>query len=399
MNLLFLIHRLPCPPDRGVKLRSAVELRWLAARHNVWCAGFIEEMPAGPHRDAAERSLAECRTLCRGFEAVPLRPILAAGRAGVAQLTGRTATEGYFSSPHLTRTVTDWAETVAFDAVLASSSSMAPLALRVPAARRVLDLVDLDSRKWAALGEECRSPMGWVYRTEAVRLERCERDWIKRFDASILVNAREADLLGSSALRNRVHVIETGAGIELPAGADTELPDEPVVGLIGAMDYAPNIEAATWFAESMWPRIRQCRPDARWLIVGRSPARRVQRLHDGEAIHVTGTVPAVEPYLRQMRVSIAPLRLARGVQTKVLAAMAAGRPCVVTSCVAEGVGARAGEELLVGDEPAAFANAVIDLLNDRARAGRIGAAGRAFVDAHYRADAALERIERLLTAA
>jgi glycosyltransferase involved in cell wall biosynthesis len=163
------------------------------------------------------------------------------------------------------------------------------------------------------------------------------------------------------------------------------------------MDYPPNIEAVRWFGESIWPLIRQRRPDAEWWIVGRSPTRAVRELDNGRNIRVTGTVPDVEPYLERMRVSVAPLRLARGVQTKVLTAMAAGRPCVVTSCVAGGIEAEPDREVLVADSPAAFAEAVTGLLNDRQRAERIGLAGRQFVNRRYHPSRGLEQLEQLLT--
>ena len=408
MKLLVLIHRLPCPPDRGAKLRAAAELRWLAARHEVWCAGFIDPPGAGePASEAAVRaSLAELHRECRAVEAVPLYQSIARLKAMVGLCGGGTATEAYFASSRLRRTVLRWSCEVDFDAVLAFSSCMAPLALEVPARRRVLDFVDLDSRKWAESVNKARWPMKWVYQTEAKRLARREREWMTGFDASVLCTPREAELVSDPVLRRGLHVIETGAASGTPApepvspGLHTAtggpLPPEPVVGFLGAMDYSPNIDGVCWFAEEIWPLILEKRPDARLLIVGRSPAKAVRDLADGKRIEVTGTVPAVEPHLRRMRVMVAPLRLARGLQTKVLTAMTAGRPCVVTPCVAEGIGAQAGQDLLVAGVPAAFAAAVAEVLNDEARAAAIGRAGRRFVIRRYRADDALARLERLL---
>jgi len=410
MKLLVLIHRLPCPPDRGAKLRAAAELRWLAARHEVWCAGFIDPPGEGEPATAAaiRASLAQLHKECRAVEAAPLRHSIAKLRAIVGLCGGGTATEAYFASDRLRRTVLRWACEVDFDAVLAFSSSMAPLALEVPARRRVLDFVDFDSRKWAESVNNARWPMKWVYRTEAKRLARREREWMTGFDASVLCTPREAELVSDPTLRRGLHVIETGAACGTPtaesdtpgghATASGPLPSEPVVGFLGAMDYEPNVDGVCWFAEQIWPLIVENRPDARLLIVGRSPAKVVRDLADGKRIEVTGTVPAVEPYLRRMRVMVAPLRLARGLQTKVLTAMTAGRPCVVTPCVVEGIGAQAGQDLLVAGSPTAFAAAVAEVLNDEARAAAIGRAGRRFVVRRYRADDALARLERLLVA-
>jgi polysaccharide biosynthesis protein PslH len=409
MKLLVLIHRLPCPPDRGAKLRAAIELRFLASRHEVWCAGFLDAEGREGRRRAGE-SLAEWRKQCRAVAAVPLRRPVAATRAIHRLLTGSTATEGYFGSAQLERQVLRWAREVDFDAVLAFSSSMAPLALRVPARRHVLDLVDLDSRKWTESADGARWPMRWVYRTEGQRLARREQDWIGAFDASILVNDREAALFsgetaGPSAFASKLHVIETGAWPDGDTNARQRpgiapgdgLSHEANVGFLGAMDYAPNVDGVRWFARSVFPLVRARQPEAAFWIIGRSPTRAVRELHDGCHIHVTGTVPSIDPYLSRMRVSVAPLRLARGVQTKVLVAMAAGIPCVVTPQVAEGIGARSGYQILVASSPDQFARAVRSLLSDREMAVRLGEAGRRFVHRRYDPDAGMTRLELLLS--
>jgi sugar transferase (PEP-CTERM/EpsH1 system associated) len=399
LKLLLLIHRLPCPPDRGSKLRAAVELRYLAKRHDVWCAGF-DDTEASPESRA---SLDEYCSLCRDVAAVRLFEPLSKVRAAHRLLTGSTATEGYFFSPRLRRQVMRWSREVGFDAVLACSSSMAELALQVKASRRVLDFVDLDSRKWVELEADARWPMRWVYGTEARRLARREAEWMSAFDASVVCADRELDLLTEDMPRDRVHVIKTGAASDpeqieaLVQDQAVSLPAEPIVGFVGAMDYEPNVDAACWFAESIWPRVRRRCNDARWWVVGRSPAPEVRRLHDDQGIRVTGTVPAVEPYLEQMRVNVAPLRVARGLQTKVLTAMATGRPCVVTPCVAEGIGAVPDRELVIAETPGSFAEAVVGLLENRQRAEAIGRAGRALVARKFRPTEGLERLEGLLT--
>ncbi len=409
MKLLALIHRLPCPPDRGAALRADMELRWLAERHEVWCAGRIEP---GSESASGRRSLDELRAMCRALEAVPLQPAVAGIRAAASLLLGRTATESYFASRRLERTIFRWTQEVDFDAVLAFSSSMAPLALRVPARRHVLDMVDVDSRKWLEMAARTRWPQSWIYGVEARRLAGRERDWIAAMDATILVNDREAGLLADTALRHRIRVIELGMPVPQPGREPTSSPGPcgaardgtpraagaASVGFLGAMDYGPNIDAVLWFAEAIWPLIKSRRKDAEFYIIGRSPVRAVRRLPEQDPrIHVTGTVPQVEPYLEHIDVSVSPLRLARGVQTKVLTAMAAGRPVVVTSCVAEGINAGSADGLLVADSPADFAEAVVGLLEDRDRARALGAAARAFVARGCDPQARLRQFEAIVT--
>jgi len=215
MHLLFLTHRLPCPPDRGCKLRSAVLLHALARRHDVWCAGFLDAERAEERRREAVRSLAGLRTMCRDLACVPMNRAVRLMRAMGGLASGGTATERCFASRRLERAVLDWAGQVRFDAVLAFSSSMAPLALRVPAGRRVLCMDDLDSRKWEELAARARLPLRWAYSTEARRLAARERGWIAAFDATALVSEREAHLVTDRLLRSRVHVIPAGTPLDI----------------------------------------------------------------------------------------------------------------------------------------------------------------------------------------
>lgn len=399
MRILFITHRLPCPPDRGCKLRSAAILHWLAQRHDVWCAGFLDSGDTRELQAETHGALQSLRHMCRGVMAADWRPTWAGYKALGGLIAGRTATESYFSSNTLTEATLNWCRQVEFDAVFAFSSGIAPLAARIPARRRVLCMDDLDSRKWQELVPAARWPMRQIYATEARRLARREFEWIDRFDATLMISQREADLVTDSRLRPKIHVIppmlpSSSAQRELPLRF--RQPTGRIVGFIGAMDYQPNIDAACWFVREVWPRIRRQCPDAQFWIVGRSPAKAVTELARPDEIIVTGTVPDIGEYASKMRVHIAPLRVARGVQIKVLSAMAAGRPCVVTSCVAEGLGARAGRDLLVADSAAGIAHAVGGLLEDQEKADAIGRAGRAFLTS-IEPDRVMQKVEWLLS--
>ncbi len=402
MKILFLAHRLPCPPNRGAKLRIHTQIQYLAQRHQVWCAGFLDETPRGQKGTEVRCSLNQLRSICRTVQAIPLNRTSAAGRALTGLLIGRTATESYFASQQLKRQVMQWSKQIGFDAVLAFSSSMAPLALQVPANRHVLDMDDLDSHKWAELAEHTRSPMKFIYGLEANRLVRQETQWLAAFDATVLISQREAQLVKDPELKRRIHIID---GISFPdvnldideqKTATKQMPAEPIVGFIGAMDYGPNIDAARWFHQDIWPLIQRSHENAQWWIVGRSPTRFIRRLDDGHSVRVTGAVPDINTYLQRMRLSVAPLRLARGVQIKVLTAMAAGVPCVVTPCVAEGITGLQGNELCIAESPAEFANAVSQLLTDDQRAISLAAAGRDFIRRQYNPEKSLHQLEILL---
>ena len=351
-------------------------------------------------------ALKSLRHLCRGVLALPFAGTWAGYKALTGLAAGSTATEGYFSSRTLQKGVLVWSREIGFDAVFAFSSGMAPLALQVEAKRRVLCMDDLDSRKWTDLAAQARWPMRVIYRTEAARLAVREHEWIAAFDATLMVSRREADLVAETDLRARVHVIPPVLpGMVKQADPAEQYapvlpPREPAgvrcVGFVGAMDYAPNVDAACWFAREIWPRIRRQCPDAQFWIVGRSPARAIQELARPDEIIVTGSVPDVDPYVERMHVHVAPMRVSRGVQMKVLAAMAAGRPCVVTSCVADGLDARPGRDLIAADSPAVIAQQVIHLLDDPEAAQALGRAGRSFLR-RIDPQRIMQRIETLLS--
>jgi glycosyltransferase involved in cell wall biosynthesis len=255
---------------------------------------------------------------------------------------------------------------------------------------------DLDSRKWHDLAANARWPMRSIYRLEARRMACREQQWLNRFDATLMVSQREADLVTDPHLRAKVHVIPPVLpGLSDCGDASPVSGTLPIVGFLGAMDYPPNVDAACWLARDIWPLVREQHPEARLSIVGRSPVPAVRDLGRDDSIVVTGTVPDVQRYLSAMRVHVAPLRVSRGVQIKVLTAMAAGRPCVVTSCVAEGLGAHNGRDLIVADTAPDLAAAVTHLLDNPEKAQALGQAGQRFVR-QFDLNEVTGRIERLL---
>jgi sugar transferase (PEP-CTERM/EpsH1 system associated) len=237
--------------------------------------------------------------------------------------------------------------------------AMAPPLDRVPC---VLDMVDVDSGKWADLARRSAPPRRWVYRREARTLGAFEAAAARHARATLVVNERERDLLLALAPDAEAHVIPNGVDVDgfAPPGPPS---DSARVVFCGVMDYEPNVQGVRWFAEHVWPRVRAARPDARFTIVGADPAPAVQALAANDAsIEVVGRVPAVQPFLWQSAVSVAPLQVSRGLQNKVLEAIAAGLPVVVTRGVYEGLPASVRPACAVAAGEDRFADAVIGLL-------------------------------------
>jgi glycosyltransferase involved in cell wall biosynthesis len=162
------------------------------------------------------------------------------------------------------------------------------------------------------------------------------------------------------------------------------------------MDYWANVDAVTWFATEVFPLVLEARPRARFYVVGSRPVAAVRRLEQRPGVHVTGTVPDVRPYLAHAGVAVAPLRIARGVQNKVLEAMAMARPVIATAAALEGIEPTPTPGTLRVDHARAMAEQVLWCLSEPAAAIALGAAGRASVERHYDWATNLARFTELL---
>jgi len=398
MNLLYLAHRIPFPPDKGDKLRAFRQIEHLARNHTVWCACFVDDPLDQRHVAAFSQQVHKLAT-------IPLNRLWSITKGLAGLLAGHTVTECFYRNAAMKALLRRWSDSVRFDAIIAFSSGMAPHALHVTAPRRVLDLCDLDSEKWKNYANYASPPMRWLYRLEGQRLAAAERRWTSRFDAVTLVTEAEAapfraalDRVGS--VRSKVHVI--GNGVALPPPSSPPLPREgpregSTIGFVGVMNYRPNVDAVCWFVDQCWPRIRARWPLAVFRIVGRSPSKAVRKLARVAGVEVVGAVEDVLNELRNFDVSVAPLRIARGIQNKVLEAMAAAKPVVLSPCAAEGTRGRNDEHFLIATTPDEWIAAVSRLLespNDRIR---IGQQARRFVAEHHRWEVELRKLETIVT--
>ena len=391
MNILYLAHRIPYPPNKGDKIRSFRQLEHLAKRHRVWCACFVDTPDDAGHVETL-------REHCADVIAIRLKRFPAMWRGLFGLIRGATLTESFYRSREMTRALRRWTASTRFDAVVAFSSSMASFALEVPTRRRVLDCCDLDSRKWQDYAGSRRGLLQRLYYTEGVRLARREVQWLDSFDATIVITEHEAEPLLNATGSHRLHVVRNGVTLDRKTeDAAYRTITAPIVGFIGALDYRPNVDAVVWFVKHCWPGVRAAVPDAVFRIVGRSPVRGVRRLARVDGVSVVGEVPDVTSELEKFAVSVAPLRIARGLQNKVLEAMAAGKPVVLSSGAAEGIAARDRTHFFVSDRVERVVGDVVSLLGDPAERARLGHAARRFVESHHRWDEVLREFELVVT--
>jgi len=393
-SLLFLTQRIPYPPDKGDKLRSYAILRHLAHRWTIDLGCFIDDPADHAHLDAL-------RPLCASLHAVDLRRRVATLASGAGLLLGTSLSERYFHARSMSRWV-DGALSRGPAAIFVYSGVMGQYVLgRTGGARLVTDLVDVDSEKWRQYAERRRGPAAWIYRREARTVLRLERRLAQASDATLFVSEPEAALFRRRApdCVDKVRVV--GNGIDHAffdpdlAHADPFPAGCRAIVLTGAMDYWPNIDAADFFQADVLPRIRAHFPDVCFYVVGRNPSARV-RAFETDGVVVTGGVEDVRPYLRHAALVVAPMRIARGIQNKVLEGMAMARAVVTTPSGYEGLAARPGAELLIGTDAAELAAACEGLLADPARAGSVGAAARRRILADYNWPARLAGLDELL---
>ena len=394
MKILMLTPRPPYPPNRGDTVRSWAELEYLARRHDVWLACLSDGRPT-------PTQLAKLRNICRDLAVAPRSRLTSLRQGTLSLLHGRSLTEGFFAGASLTRTVRAWAEAVRFDAVLAFSSTMAPLAELVEA-RRVLDMCDVDSHKWRVYADRSRPPLRWLYALEARRLAAAEQHWVRSHEVTLLVNERERRKLLARAKPRHAEVVRTPVEIANTKPPDSPgewpvPPSEPIVGSVGSMFYPPNVRAVEWFGRNVWPLVKKRMPAARWWIVGNRPARQVRRWGRRPDVRVTGFVPSTRPYLDAFRVFIDPVDGDVGVQTKLLCAMSAGKPAVVTPDAAAGIAYDDEPPFLIAREPDKFADAVLRLLQDDALATRLGRRALRVIEDYYQPHEELRRIEQALS--
>ncbi|MDE2517020.1 MAG: TIGR03087 family PEP-CTERM/XrtA system glycosyltransferase [Rhodospirillales bacterium] len=396
-DLLFLTQRVPYPPNKGEKLRAWQILRHFATRFRVHLGALVDDPADFAHRGVLD-------DLCASVCLVPLDRRRAKLWCLRGLLTGEALSVAYFRHPTLAR----WVDGVLADkppAVFVFSSNMAPYVMDAqppPGQRRVLDLVDVDSEKWRAYAAEAGLAGRLIYGREGRRIAALEREACGKFDAATLVSAPEAALLARQVPEHAARILAIANGVDhvyydpaIPL-ADPYLPGGPDFVFTGTMDYPPNVDAVTWFADAVLPGLRARLPGARFWIVGHSPTEAVRRLATSEGITVTGKVEDVRPYLRYATAAVAPLRIARGIQNKVLEGMAMAVPVIASPEALEGIAARPGTELLVASGAAEYGAACAGLAADPGRAAAIGAAARARVLADHGWAARLAGFDRLL---
>jgi sugar transferase (PEP-CTERM/EpsH1 system associated) len=392
-KILFLAHRVPFPPNKGDKIRAFHELEHLARRHDIWLGAGADDAADLAHlADARQRFRDAYFGLSGRGETL--------FNLARASLNGAPLSVARFRHGGLA----DWCETVLRreepDLVFAFSSAAAQFVLdrMTGRTRLIMDFVDADAEKWRAYEQASAPPARWLYGAEFRRLVRYETRVAAAAKAGIFVSETDRSLFAGFVPQaaSRLHVV--------PNGVDTDFfqPD-PGLGPVrtdsivftGTMDYRPNVEAMVWFAQDILPLLRAQVPGAHLRIVGAKPAAAVLALNRIDGIEVVGGVPDIRPYLQQAAAVVAPMKIARGIQNKVLEGLAMARPVVTTPEGLDGIGAVPGTEILVGKDGPGIAAALADVLRGAAPP-ELGARGRAAAIRNHGWAHHMETLDRLI---
>jgi sugar transferase (PEP-CTERM/EpsH1 system associated) len=382
--VLYLTHRVPFPLDKGDRIRNAHLLRQLAARGRVWLGCLADEF-------VEPETHLELKRLCEQVVILRVDVIGRLFRTGLSLLTGHSLSEGWFADVVLRRVLRAWASETTFRAAIVSASSLAPYLQRDGLERTpaFVDLVDVDSQKWLDFAIASRPPKKWLYKLEASRVRALEAQLPQWARAVSVVSRAEADIYDAFAGAGAATVATNGVDLEYFRPSETS-PSGLSCVFVGAMDYFPNVDGAVWFASEVWPLIREKFPTAEFRIVGRKPAHAVKALASLPGVFVTGSVPDVRPFVASSTVVVAPLRLARGVQNKVLEALAMGKPVIAAPPALAALGTVPGKDVLPVTAPAEWVSAVSELFTNTAKCRALGEAGRRYVETHHHWERCLE---------
>jgi len=392
--LLYLTHRIPYPPNKGDKIRSFHILQHLSQHYRVFLGTFVDDEQDWQHVD-------KVRSYCEDTCIVGIDPLVARARSLFALLGNDPLTLAYYRHTKLQQWVAQIFEQQAVSVSVVFSAAMAQYVDHNQHGRRIIDFVDIDSDKWRQYAISKPWPFSWIYRREADCLFNYERRIACEFDNATFVSEKEASLFRqlvpecaqkTTFFNNGVDTsfFSPGQNYPNPYPAGIE-----VLVFTGAMDYWANIDAVDWFARHIFPIIRARRPNTWFYIVGAKPGKTVQLLANLPGICITGMVADIRPYLQHAVAAVAPLRIARGIQNKVLEAMAMQKPVIVSPQALEGINAIDGEELLVANNETEFSDQALRILENGNRA-ILGQAARNRIMADYTWQNSLSRLDTML---
>jgi sugar transferase (PEP-CTERM/EpsH1 system associated) len=397
-SLLFLSQRLPFPPNKGEKIISFNIVRHLGQRFDIHVGSFIDK-----REDLAE--IERFRPYCASLHVTRIDQPWAWVPAGFRWLGGMPLSFARFRSAGIKAYVRKVATQCHPIAIITCSSNISDYALTptLSPTLRVLHFADVDSEKFVAYARQTQGWKRWLFTMEARRVRSAEERLAAAADIVGFVSDEEAALFRKVVSVRDTKIVTIGNGVDATSFDPSKQWLQPAWGagpafvFTGAMDYQPNIEAVLWFSDIVFPLLRAAHRQVQFVIVGSSPTPAVKALAGRPGILVTGRVPNVQPYLAYATAAVVPLQIARGIQNKVLEALAMGRPTIVTSHALMGIGVRDSTPVIVADSVDAWVSACLGILNNPLTVAPLAARARPFVIDHFDWATQLRPLDALLT--
>ncbi len=392
--LLYLVHRIPYPPNKGDKIRSYNILRYLSQHYDIYLGTFIDNTDDSQYQD-------KVRSYCQQTHFEMIKPQLSKLKSLSGLVTGQALSIPYYASKSMQQWVDEVIEKNNIDTVLAFSSPMAQFVIAKNELHKVMDFIDIDSDKWRQYSGSHKGLMSWIYAREADYLFQYEQEVADKFAASTFVSDKEAEHFKTLSHNRDNNISGVSNGIDF-SYFDPTLAYEPiypqdkkVLVFTGAMDYWANCDAVIWFAEAVFKKLYLLDNNYQFYIVGSNPSKAVQDLAQQSGIVVTGRVEDIRPYIAHAFIAIAPLRIARGIQNKVLEAMAMNKAVVATHNAMEGIIINDDIANCVADT-AEGQMTIIDKLSKNNLADTLGQSLRTWVKNNYQWSSVLQPLKTLI---
>ena len=390
MKVLFLSHKVPFPPNKGDRIPTYYRMKHLHGQGHEISMIY----PSFSAQDLAH--IGDVQQYCSDVVTTLIRPTLSKITSLLGLFTDKPLTLPYFYSKSLQKKVKQLLAKEKFDVIYVYSSSMAQYVFDVKGVTKIMDLADSDSHKWLQYARHTSWPMKQVYKREGITLKAYEQAICKEFDEVIAISNDEKTLFESYIDRTDFKVVPNGVDYDYYVPNTREYEAKQLV-FVGAMDYYANVDCVVHFVHNILPLVRTRVPDVKFFIVGVNPTHAVKRLSRIENVIVTGKVDDVRPYLQNSCACVAPLRIAQGIQNKILQAMAAGVPVVTAHKGNEGINAVHGDSICVADDFQEFADYVIKLITDPHVRVRISKRGREFITENFQWEKNMNLFEEIVT--
>lgn len=366
--LLYLCHRIPFPPNKGDKITTCNVLKFLSRHFDVYLGCFIDDQ-------FDQRYVDDVKKLCKETLFIPLNPSIAKVKGLRAFLTGDPITVPYYSHQKMQNWVNQVITTHGIEKAFVYSGCMAQYLLNPPTSiHKVIHFADIDSDKWRQYAHQATGIMRYVYQREHTTLEHFEINVADNFDISCFISETEADqfkTMVDKQTKPKIQILENGLDCAYFSPEHPSVLSEPYaldsqnyIVFTGAMDYRPNIDAVLWFVENVWPSVLAAQPESYFYIVGSAPPKSVLNLAQEKGVVVTGRVEDIRPYMQHAKGAIAPMRMARGIQNKILEAMAMAKPVLSSTIGMEGLENYPTQYLSVEDSPEEITAWIIEKLEN-----------------------------------